>query len=734
MKNRFRFLLFSFFTLAWGASVTQSQAQWCTPTHSFACTTGDYISQFTLGGNTYNSTCSAGNYSLTTGPVLYFGRSYPFTITIGTAELQHVGMWVDYDNSQSFYEVVHENEFPYASTTAGTSFSGNLVTNYSSLRTTGGWTRMRLRTTYYTAGPWVETYGINFDEQSCKPRTYGETEDYNVYLAPYPGQIVAGNQTVCYNGNPNNIAISADGLGGTFQWYYKNGLTGAPKTLDPIGSWIAIPGATTSSFDPPAPIIGSRTYACFVTQFGQPFSAQAGIWAEGCRQVDVLPPVDYGTIASGDETFCNSGNPSPINLSSFPKGSGGYQWRWYWRENATGACPTGAATAGWATNSTSANVTGTTQSGGGITFDPGSAGAVGAGRTFSVLITPVAFGSIPACGVPRWVNNCRKTVVNSCTSFSPGTIAAGNQTICNAADPADIAFSIPPTAGSTYQWYYQNGIVAAPANAASTAGWIGMGSLSTFQTLNPPELFTSTTYACRVTNGASSQWATGVRQITVLPAFQPGTIASGDQSLCANGNPALISLSALPVGSGSYTYQWYYKNAVVACPSGNSTSGWIAVSGGTSTSYDPQSASTTGRTFSLRVTPGGTPTCGTPSFTTSCRKITVVPSPCSNARIGISEEEPDDLLGFEPAASLSQNIPNPFNNETSVSCFVPKGFRSTSIRVNALDGRMVEELVLSETGHHDVVISKGKLSPGVYIYSLVTDGQVQAIRKLVISQ
>jgi hypothetical protein len=138
-------------------------------------------------------------------------------------------------------------------------------------------------------------------------------------------------------------------------------------------------------------------------------------WAAGVRQVTVLAPINIGTITAGDQTFCNSGNPANITLSSDPTGSGAYQWRWYYRESANGDCPTGSTIpAGWLTNNSSPNITGTTTTGAGISFNPISAGSVGNGRTFAVFITPIANGNSPACGTPQWATSCRKTIVNPC--------------------------------------------------------------------------------------------------------------------------------------------------------------------------------------------------------------------------------------------------------------------------------------------------------------------------------
>lgn len=540
-----------------------------------------------------------------------------------------------------------------------------------------------------------------------------------------PGTIASGNQTICYSGDPAIIGFStAAPAGSMYQWYYRAGIIPSPATTDDVTGWTLIANATAANYDAPTGLIASRTYACRVENFN------AYQWAHGVRQVDVLPPVEYGSITPGDQTFCNSGDPAPIDLNSFPKGSGGYEWRWYWKNNATGTCPTGSSIAGLGSNTTSPNVTGTTQSGGGITFDPTSAGVVGEGRIFSVLITPIAFGAIPACGTPRFVSNCRKIFVNDCTPYSHGTLAEGNQTLCYNGDPAPISFSATPPAGSTYLWYYKNGIVPAPVNTATTAGWTLIPGAPA-STYDPPSLLTnSRTFACRVSKGGTSEWATGVRQVTVLPVFNPGTVASGDQTLCPNGNPNPVSLSVLPSGSASFTYQWYFKAATYpACPTGGSTVSWAPISLGTSPTYDPQSAGVAGRTFAMFVTPTGTPTCGTPSWSTSCRKTFVVG--CREGAIG--EAENDEIKAdVIQHVVMDQNIPNPWNAQTRFTLFLPENTKDAEIRISGLDGRLYKVIPINGTGNVEVELTKENLAIGLYFYSLWTNQQPVAVKKMVL--
>lgn len=226
------------------------------------------------------------------------------------------------------------------------------------------------------------------------------------------GSLSSGNQTFCSTGgDPSPISfgnVPTGSTGFTYQWYYRNGIQSAPIGTS-TANWTIISGATSSSYDPTAGLTQSRTYACLVTPTGG-----TATWASEVRQITVLPPFNPGTITLADENFCGTGNPSNITLSSNPVGSGAYTWRWYFKESSAEICPTGSSITNWLTNSTSANITGTTLTGDGISFDPISAGALNSGRTFAVLITPIANGSAPACGTAQWATNCRKTSVTNC--------------------------------------------------------------------------------------------------------------------------------------------------------------------------------------------------------------------------------------------------------------------------------------------------------------------------------
>ena len=99
---------------------------------------------------------------------------------------------------------------------------------------------------------------------------------------------------------------------------------------------------------------------------------------------------------------------------------------------------------------------------------------------------------------------------NSTTTLAPQT----NQIFCGSGTPASMEVTGASGSSLTYQWYSQTGIISAPSGS-STSGWTSIsGAISNIYTPTAP-ITTSTTYACFVTSSCGSNWASGVRQITI---------------------------------------------------------------------------------------------------------------------------------------------------------------------------------------------------------------------------
>ena len=75
---------------------------------------------------------------------------------------------------------------------------------------------------------------------------------------------------------------------------------------------------------------------------------------------------------------------------------------------------------------------------------------------------------------------------------------------------------------------------------------------------------------------------------------------------------------------------------------------------------------------------------------------------------------------------LKQNYPNPFNPSTNISFYLPKESR-VKIKIFDITGKQVAEILNDnlEAGTHSVLFNPdGKLSSGIYIYSLITPKKV----------
>jgi hypothetical protein len=400
-----------------------------------------------------------------------------------------------------------------------------------------------------------------------------------------PGIIASGNQTMCNLGDPNNIVFSTlpSPVSKTYQWYFRNGIIAAPAATATVTGWTIVSGATASSYDPQPFLATSRTFACRVT------SGANSLWASGVRQVNVLPTINRGTIAAGNQAFNLSGNPGLITLSTIPYGgTGTFTYQWYSKLGIHSAPIGSAIPTGWSA------IAGATSS----SYDPP---VQNQSITYALMVDPTGW---PDCSGPVWSSLERKITI----IFSSGTLAAGNQTLCYEADPANITFSTAATAGVTYQWYFKDGIIWAPGTTGSTTGWTPIAG-ATSSSYNPPAgLLNSRTYARRVINGPSSLWTSGVRQITV-PTFPdngvfsffgiPYQLPQNDVLYFASGNPPPIKCEFWnPTG---VTIEWYSFSGVSYAPGGTSVpAGWTLIPGATSTTYDPPVITST-RSYASRV-------------------------------------------------------------------------------------------------------------------------------------
>lgn len=83
---------------------------------------------------------------------------------------------------------------------------------------------------------------------------------------------------------------------------------------------------------------------------------------------------------------------------------------------------------------------------------------------------------------------------------------------------------------------------------------------------------------------------------------------------------------------------------------------------------------------------------------------------------------------------LKQNEPNPFNQTTKISYALPQGTTDAFLRIQDMNGKVLRNVKLGETATGDIIINAGELTPGIYSYSLLINGNVIDTKKMVLTR
>ncbi|MCK9421890.1 MAG: T9SS type A sorting domain-containing protein [Bacteroidales bacterium] len=95
----------------------------------------------------------------------------------------------------------------------------------------------------------------------------------------------------------------------------------------------------------------------------------------------------------------------------------------------------------------------------------------------------------------------------------------------------------------------------------------------------------------------------------------------------------------------------------------------------------------------------------------------------------------EGFINNEQSSSINllyQNSPNPFNKHTTIEFFLAQGVNSASILFYNLQGTQIKRTVISERGKSNIIIKDSEFKPGMYYYSLLVDGIVVSIKRMII--
>jgi hypothetical protein len=84
-------------------------------------------------------------------------------------------------------------------------------------------------------------------------------------------------------------------------------------------------------------------------------------------------------------------------------------------------------------------------------------------------------------------------------------------------------------------------------------------------------------------------------------------------------------------------------------------------------------------------------------------------------------------------AYLAQNVPNPFNQTTSISYKLPAGISAASLGIYDLNGKEIRLFQLSHDTTGSVTINGGDMKAGMYIYTLIIEGKYFDSKKMILT-
>lgn len=93
-----------------------------------------------------------------------------------------------------------------------------------------------------------------------------------------------------------------------------------------------------------------------------------------------------------------------------------------------------------------------------------------------------------------------------------------------------------------------------------------------------------------------------------------------------------------------------------------------------------------------------------------------------------------DSLATATNSHLDQNIPNPFDDETTIGYYVSPDAEYATIYIFNMTGVLVQTFVIQQFGIGSVDLSASNLNAGMYVYTLVVDGNVADSKRMIISE
>jgi hypothetical protein len=87
----------------------------------------------------------------------------------------------------------------------------------------------------------------------------------------------------------------------------------------------------------------------------------------------------------------------------------------------------------------------------------------------------------------------------------------------------------------------------------------------------------------------------------------------------------------------------------------------------------------------------------------------------------------------EPA-TLNQNIPNPFSENTTINLYLPNTVSRATLYIYNMQGEQIKYIAVNERGNTSVTIEGHTLKAGMYLYTLIADGKEVDTKKMILTK
>lgn len=100
----------------------------------------------------------------------------------------------------------------------------------------------------------------------------------------------------------------------------------------------------------------------------------------------------------------------------------------------------------------------------------------------------------------------------------------------------------------------------------------------------------------------------------------------------------------------------------------------------------------------------------------------------------ISNQQAVSISPLGAGATISQNIPNPFNGSTSISYYLPSNKGNAFINFYTNSGQLLKSVKLSGIGNGSIQLSMSEMPSGAYQYSLMIDGKQVGTKQMLLAK